>query len=310
MSLGVRARLAGSTASAVGRARFEERTIARVWCMRGTLHLVAAEDVRWLVTLLGPVRLRRNAKRIASLGVDTPEAGEAVRATLAEHGPLTRREIEAEVRARGVQLADDPQAAIHLVAHAAMRGVVCEAAPRDGKPAYALIDDWLGPAAGDAAFDRDTALAELARRYVAAHPPAGPEDFAAWSGLGARDARQAFAAIACELDEVRMLDRAAYVPRGAAPPPEPARTVRLLPAFDGLLLAHRDRELTVRPEHAREVLPGGGVLRPTVLVDGVVEGTWRLDRGKPAVSPFADLPDDVAEAVAAEADDVVRHRAG
>ena len=92
-SLGVRARLAGSTASAVDRARFEDRTIARVWCMRGTLHLVAAEDVRWLVALLGPVGLRRNAKRIAALGVDAPEAGAAVRDALAEHGPLLPKNV-------------------------------------------------------------------------------------------------------------------------------------------------------------------------------------------------------------------------
>jgi len=196
---------------------------------------------------------------------------------------------------------------IHLVAHSAMRGLVCETAPRDGKPAYGLLDDWLGDSGDGASLDRDAALAELARRYVAAHPPAGPEDLAAWSGLGIPDARRAFAAIEGELDEVRVLDRAAWVARGRAKP-EGTRTVRLLPTFDGLLLAHRDRALTVREEHSRDVLPGGGVVRPTLLVDGLVEGNWRLDRGRPAVSPFAGLAAEVAEAVAVEADDVVRHR--
>jgi hypothetical protein len=292
-SLGVRARLAGSTASGVDRALYEERSIARVWCMRGTLHLVAAEDVRWIVGLLGPVGLRRNRARIAEMGVDSDEALRAVRDALAEHGPLTRHELAAESRARGVRLADDPQAPVHLVGRAAMKGLVCEAAPRDGKPAYGLIDDWLGDRAGQP-LDRDDALAELARRYVAANGPAEPEDLAAWSGLGMRDARRGF-----ELAGIR-----------AAEPPAAARTVRLLPAFDGFLLAHRDRSLTVRPEHARAVLPGGGVLRPTLVVDGVVEGTWRLDRGRPRVDPFADLQPDVADAVGAEAADVVRHRAG
>ena len=37
---------------------------------------------------------------------------------------------------------------------------------------------------------------------------------------------------------------------------------------------------------ARDVLPGGGILRPTVLADGLVEGTWRFDRGTPAITPF------------------------
>ena len=91
--------------------------------------------------------------------------------------------------------------------------------------------------------------------------------------------------------------------RGSSPP---RRHVRLLPAFDGILLGHRDRALTVRPEHARDVLPGGGILRPTVLADGLVEGTWRFNRGTPAIAPF----DPPGPDVAAEIEDVVRFREG
>jgi len=83
-SLGVRARRAGATASEVARARVEERSVARVWCMRGTLYLVAVEDARWLVRLLGPVGLARGRRRRAQMGVDSPEAVQAVRALLAE----------------------------------------------------------------------------------------------------------------------------------------------------------------------------------------------------------------------------------
>ena len=301
-SLGVRARLAASRASVVERARVQERTVARVWCMRGTLHLVAAEDARWLVALLGPVGLARGRRRRAELGVDTSEAVAAVRQTLGGHGPLTRHEVAARVRAMGVPLADDPQTPVHLVACAALRGHVCEAGVREGEPAYALVDDWLG--SGGPAPEREAALSVLARRYLAAHPPADPEGLAAWSGLGLRDCRRAFAALAGELEEVRVLDRPAWLPRGltrhGGPPP-----LRLLPAFDGLLLGHRDRALTVRPEHARAVLPGGGVLRPTVLAAGRVEGTWRLAKGVPEVTPFDELDE---AALAAETADVVRHR--
>src|SRR4051794_21993464 len=62
-ALGVRARLAGATLTQVNQARFEDRTVARIWCMRGTLHLVPAEDARWLVALLAPVGLARNRRR-------------------------------------------------------------------------------------------------------------------------------------------------------------------------------------------------------------------------------------------------------
>ena len=191
-------------------------------------------------------------------------------------------------------------------AQAALAGRICEAALSDGEPTYALWDDWLG-APSEPVLERDAALAELARRYVAAHPPAGPEDFASWSGVGVRDARRAFDTIAAEFDEVRVLERAALVPRGIDPGGAPV--ARLLPAFDGLLLAHRDRALTVAPEHARDVLPGGGVLRPALLAFGQVQGTWRLDRGRPSIEPFTELSGEVEAAASAEAEDVVRHRA-
>ena len=72
-ALGVRARLPGATASAVDHARFEERSVARIWCLRGTLHLVPAEDARWLVALLGPVGLARGRRRREQMGIG-PEA--------------------------------------------------------------------------------------------------------------------------------------------------------------------------------------------------------------------------------------------
>ena len=298
-ALGVRARLAGATASAVAHARFEERSVARTWCMRGTLHLVPAEDARWLVALLGPVGLARGRRRREQMGV-LPEATAAVPAALA-NGPRTRHEIAAHVRAAGHRLADDPQAAIHLVMTAVLEGRAIEGAWRGREPTYWLTDDWLGPAAP--LPDRDAALAELARRHARAHPPAGPEDLAAWSGLPLGDARRAYAAMSPELEEVEVLGRRAWLAPGLEPAPP---HVRLLPAFDGILLGHRDRALTVRPQRARDVLPGGGILRPTVLADGLVEGTWRFNRGTPAITPFtAPGPD-----VAAEVADVVRFRAG
>jgi uncharacterized protein YcaQ len=226
------------------------------------------------------------------------EATTAVRGALAD-GPRTRHEIAAHVRAAGHWLEDHPQAPIHLVMSAAAEGHVIEAAWRGREPTYALTDDWLGPA--EALPERDRLLAEFARRHARAHPPAGPEDLAAWSGLPMTDARAAFAAIAPELEEVEVLGRRAWIVPGLEPaPPE----VRLLPAFDGILLGHRDRAFTVRPEHGREVLPGGGILRPTVLASGLVAGTWRFDRGTPVVAPF----DPPGPDVAAEVADVVRFR--
>ena len=153
---------------------------------------------------------------------------------------------------------------------------------RSGGGHVRLTDDWLGPP-GPAPADP---VVELARRHAHAHPPSAPEDFAAWSGLGLRDARRAYEQL--ELEEVEVLGRTAYVPKGLEPAPP---HVRLLPAFDSLLLGHRDRSLILDPEHDKAVRPGGGILAATLVVDGHIEGTWKLKRGRPDVTPFGDPPD-------------------
>ncbi len=287
-ALGIRARRPGSTLADVAHARFEERSVARTWVMRGTLHLVPAEDARWMVALLGPIGLRKSARRIAELGV--ADARPAIRAALAD-GPLTRRELADAVRSRGVSMADHPQVPAWLTGVAALQGEIIEGPDKR----FVLLDDWLPPSS---AAPSDPVV-ELARRHAHAHPPAGPEDFAAWSGLGLREARRAYAEL--DLEEVEVLGRTAYLPRGLEPAPP---HVRLLPMFDSILLGHRDRSLIVDPEHASAVMPGGGILAATLMVDGRIEGTWKLDRGRPKVTPFG-----AARGYGAEVEDVVRFRA-
>jgi hypothetical protein len=285
-ALGVRARLPGCTLAEVEAARFSDRSVARTWVMRGTLHLIPAEDARWMVALLGPVGLRKSARRIAELGV--ADAGPAVRRALA-NGPLTRRELTDAVR-KTVTLPDHPQVPAWLTGVAALQGEIIEG-PADR---FVLFDDWLGPSPSPS-----DPVVELARRHAHAHPPSAPEDFAVWSGLGLREARRAYESL--DLEEVSVLGRRAFVPRGLEPAPP---HVRLLPRFDSLLLGHRDRSLILDPQHDAAVRPGGGILAATVVVDGRIEGTWKLERGRPAVTTFSAAPD-----LSGEVADVVRFRA-
>jgi hypothetical protein len=281
--LGIRARRPGSTLADVEHARFEERSVARTWVMRGTLHLIPAEDTRWMVALLGPIGLKKSARRIAELRVGLPEAVEATRRVLAD-GPLTRRELADAVRARGVDLPDDPQVPAWLTGVVALQGHIVEGPANR----FVLTDDWLGPRRPEP----EDPVVELALRHAHAHPPSGPEDFATWSGLPMREARRAYREL--ELQEVEVLGRTAFVPPGLEPAPP---HVRLLPMFDSYLLGHRDRSLILDPEHDKAVRPGGGILAATLVVDGRVEGTWKLDRGKPTVTSFgdADYEDEVED---------------
>jgi hypothetical protein len=276
-ALSIRARTQGLTVSDVDRALVEERSIVRIWAMRGTIHLVAAEDVGWLHDLLAPRRAASQHAALDKLGVAPEERPRAVRAIV--HAPLTRAELNEHLQRAGIST--EGQRAAHLPALAALEGHVCFGPRRGPKDTYVLLDDWIGPRA---TLPRERALAELARRYIGAYAPAEPEDFAAWSGLPLRDARAAWT----EVGAVRV------------PVPDPP-LVRLLPAFDTYLLGYRDRSLAVPEEHARQVWPGGGIIRSTVVANGRAVGTWRLARGAVTVEPFAGEID-----AAAEVADVVR----
>lgn len=296
----------------VEHARVAARTVVRTWAMRGTLHLVAATDLRGLLALFGPVFLRGDARRRTQLGLDDATCARAmrlIRDAITAEGPRTRADLAQRLAADGIPTAG--QGIVHLLYYAALSGLICQGPDRDGEPAYVLLDDWVAPAPAPA---RPQALADLARRYLAAYGPAGPDDLAAWSGLPKPDLRLAWAGIADEVLAVEADGQPAWLLKTRTEwldDPLPAQpVVRLLPAFDTYLLGYRDRRLSVAPEHARHIHPGGGILHPALLVDGRAQGVWRSgrkrDRLEVVVAPFADLSAPVQAGLEAAAADLGR----
>jgi hypothetical protein len=310
-NLSVRARQGGLTAEGVERARVQERSIIRAWAMRGTLHVVATEDYGWLVGLLGPIAVAASARRRAELGLDEDVYARALKASvelIAAGGPLTRGDLAAGLKARGIDVSG--QRAPHLVGRASLEGVLCHGPDVKGKPTVALLADWAPNVVVD--VKRDAALAELAVRYLRAFGPAGPRDLGAWSGLPQKDARAAFAAIGDPLEEVAVGGEPAWrlagTPLDAEPGSEPV--VRLLPHFDTYLLGYEGRHLAVERPFGKRVLPGGGWLHPTVAVDGQVVAVWKAERAKGTlavtVEPFGRLGRDLRAGITQEASDVAR----
>ena len=183
--LGVRARSEGLVLADVVRACDEERSVVRTWAMRGTLHMLAAEDVRWIVALLGPGVVRRYARRRAGLGL-TPERCDRILAAIPavlDGGPLSRAELVDALNARGTGIDTAGQAPAHVVLLASASGLTCRGPDRTAdEPTYVLLDDWVAP---EPPRERDAALAELARRFRAAYGPSGADDLRYWSGMPA-----------------------------------------------------------------------------------------------------------------------------
>jgi hypothetical protein len=311
-ALSLRVRSTGLTAHAVESARLEDRTLVRTWAMRGTLHLVASADLAWLLALLGPVFIAAGRRRRAQLGLDDEvcAAGvRALRAVLDARGPLNRSEIVAELAPRGIRL--EGQAIPHLIAYAALQGVICTGPDRHGRPAYVLTEQWLSPRA---ALPRGQALAQIALRHLEAYGPTGPADLAAWSGLPMTDVREAWRSIGDRLIEFNVEGRPLWMARTAAErlddDPAPAPVVRLLPRFDTYLLGYKGRADAVAAAHGRLVNAGGGILNPTLLVDGRVLGLWVLRRAggriDVTVQPFGALPPNVSDGIESEVADIGR----
>jgi hypothetical protein len=295
--LAVRARTDGLTAADVERA-LGERELIVTWLNRGTLHLVRSEDYPWLQALTTPPLLTSGARRLRHKGVSEAEAERALAAierALAEEGPLTRAHLPARLDSAGVRT--EEQAPLHLAFLAALRGIAVRG-PMVGKQhAYVLVRDWLGE---QPAVDREAALAELARRYLAGHQPASDRDLARWAGLPLRDVRAGLQAIGSELEEgggglVRLAKRAA--PEEIPPP-------RLLGAFDPVLLGWTSREPILGPHTS--LVTRNGIFHPFALAGGKAVAKWGFAAGKVSMEPLQPLAAKVAAALQADAADVTR----
>jgi hypothetical protein len=280
--LGVRARSRGLRDADVLEAVGSDRSVVRTWLMRGTIHLVNTADLRWLVALIGPSIERKYATRWRQLGLSSNVLSHCDRALpeILADGPRTRAEVVAGLAQHGIALdSSDPQAAAHVLGSASCSGLVCRAADRGRTATFALVDDWVP--ASPVGPRGDDAVAELARRYFQAYSPATAVDFATWSGIAAG---RAIALIRDELAPVDVYGKPGFR-YGEV---EPARGLRLLPAFDNYLIGYKDRGFI--DDARRGEVYVGGVIRPTVLLDGRVVGRWQLvDRTKVEVTLFEEL---------------------
>lgn len=259
-------------------AAFDRGEIVRSWTMRGTIHIVSARDLTWLLALTGDRQRRAFAATHRREGIDAEELHRAERAALgalAGGGRLTRAELFAVLDGAGVVTSG--QRGYHVLCALSWRGLICQGpvVPRVGGPTreqYVVrTDEWITEAAAPA-----SPLAELFARYIGSHGPAGARDFAWWSGLPLGVARDAAAAASDRLSVVAGEGEPVYVTAGAMPRRPPRMPeVLALPPFDEYYLSYAARTLVCAPELLRRVGPGvNGMVRPILVARGEVVGAW------------------------------------
>jgi hypothetical protein len=260
-------------------AALDDGEIVRSWPMRGTLHVLAADDLPWMLELLSPramAGLAGRRERLQLTEAHVEHARELVVAALQGGRRLRRADLLAAIDAGGV--ATTGQRGYHLLWYLAQTATLCLGPTNGaGEQLFVLLDEWMPT---PRRLVGEEALAELARRFFLGHGPATVQDLARWSGITVRDARSGLAMVRLELaaldvDGVEHLMDPATPDRLASCRAE-AEGLFLLPGFDEFVLGYGDRTAVLDAEFAQQIVPGGnGMFRPTVVHGGRIVGTWQ-----------------------------------
>ena len=288
-------RTPGTTVAHVHEA-FDRGLVVRSWPMRGTIHVVAAEDIGWLQEATNHRVLAGAPKRRAFLGMSDAALDRLVEtslAALAGGAALDRDELSAAWTEAGIEWQSSWR--YHVIWWICQNGLaVFGPTSAGGEPLLVRADEWIR---APRARTGDDALAELATRYTAARGPVSAKDLAWWSGLTLRETRQALALaaeaggiVAARLGDTSGPELWLAPEQLAAAPSLDAESWLLLPAFDEHLLGYTERAAQLAPEHFERVVPGrNGMFLGTVAAAGRTRGTWRRStraRGGVEVSPF------------------------
>lgn len=276
-SVGLRMR--NATAEIVEQA-VADRRIVRTWPMRGTLHFVAPEDVRWMLGLLTPRIIAKFASYYRRSGLTeatfTKSKGLITR-VLRGGNQLTRPELYDLLEKAGIR--SGQMRGLFILGYLAMKGVLVFGARRGKQHTFTLLDEWIPPGKS---LSRDESLAELARRYFASHGPATLQDLMWWSGLTTGEAKSAveLAADGIRREEIHGItywegvDR--HLPRSRSP------ANYFLQGYDEYVIAYKDRRAIIDAKNAKQMATDGSFFQPLVL-DGLVAAFWKRELRKDGV---------------------------
>ncbi|WP_446664017.1 winged helix DNA-binding domain-containing protein [Flexivirga sp. B27] len=285
---------AGGTVADVD-AAIDAGELVRSWPMRGTLHLVPAAELRWMLAINAEPILRSGRRRHEQLQITPRDIDHAASVTddaLRGGGGLARAETFDLWERHGI--ATSGQRGIHLLQALCLRAHLV-LGPMAGKhQQFVLYDEWIP---SSEPVDRPANIADWALRYFRSHGPATIADFRWWSGVLHRDLAPVWDDVRAHLEEI-VVDGTSYL---LAPetleqwPGKRTATLRplLTPAFDEILLGYADRTPTLDRAHLDLVVPGGNGMFKAVLIDGARGvATWRRGPAKAPldieVSPFRD----------------------
>jgi hypothetical protein len=281
-------------------AELDAGRIIRSWPMRGTLHFVPPEDLRWMLSVTMERMVAGLARRQQQLELgpaDFARAADVAVVALSGGRSIGRAELMELWERNGIITTG--QRGYHFIYYLSQIGLLCwgptiRAANGNPTQALVLLDEW---APAPPQVEPDEAIARYLHRYLTGHGPATVKDFVWWikgTVAGVKTARAVLgdALTTLEVDGVEYLVTVELADRAAAT--QASRTereaVHLLPAFDEYLLGYQDRSPVLDDEHFELIVPGGnGIFQPIIVAGGRIVGTWRRAGGDVEPVPFGAL---------------------
>jgi hypothetical protein len=311
--LAIHARVDGMLRDDIRTALWQDRTLVKTWAMRGTLHLVAADELPELVAALGTRinYLRPVWLRYFEVTADEMLALQDGIGHILSDQPMTRADL---ARALAERLGDEAFAERvtsswgTFLKPAANRGYLCFG-PDDGRN-VTFVDPraWLGR---DMPEPSEDAIGAVIERQLHAFPGSSRGELARWWGVqGGAPLRKPISSLGDRVIEVVADGTKVLVCREDVDDlanRDPSTVVRLLPAFDPYTLSVQKEAESLLPRARRPLVSRtAGWISQVVIVGGVIVATWthEVKQGRLAiqVAPWRRLTKAERAAIDAEAD--------
>lgn len=254
----------------------KSKKIVRTWANRGTLHFVNSKDIKWLLKLLVPRLIKRNARRYRELGLDEKTLDKSktiLEESVSGINGLKRSRLREILKENGIST--EGQRFTFILQRASLDGLICQGISIKNDPFYHSLKDFPS-----SQLTHDEALKEISERYFCSHGPATLKDFVWWSGLTVNDAKTGLKSLKSELTKHEIGNKIYWSkidPLNREWKDQTTPNVKILPQYDDYLLGYKDRGASINETAKKLLQPKYGRFNPVIIVNGRVTGTWKRE---------------------------------
>jgi len=265
-------RLKGITENTVD-SLIDKGALLRTHLLRPTWHLVAADDIYWLLELTGPGiknRIKSRNKQLELTEDLLSKSTKLIENAFKETNQVTREKLVTEfVRAK---IPMDDNRAAHILLIAELDGFLCSGAVKGSTTTYALLSERVKK---PLSISREEALSKLAMTYFSSRGPATIQDYTNWSGLSMTEAKKGINAVKSKITGLKEENLEYWFNKSSVKHAKENNELYLLPSFDEYIIAYKDRSNILSSENHKTAISINGIFWPVIIQHGIAIGIWK-----------------------------------